>query len=260
MRLFIIRHAESANNRLALDLTYEEYMAQRSPDPPLTERGQRQAKLLAEHLASDTIPETYHETIPTRQDGQEPPARYGGYHITHLYCSPMLRTLQTAQPVVAALGLKPTVWVEIHEHGGMFKGNPRSGEELIIHPGLTRAAIQADFPEYELPETITEKGWWNSGYEDMPACYARAIRVARDLRRRAQEERVAEVESHIAIISHGTFVDALIKALFNQLPERQIFYHHYNTGISRIDFMPNGSLFLRYLNRVQHLPPEMISE
>ncbi|RIK58276.1 MAG: hypothetical protein DCC57_00745 [Chloroflexi bacterium] len=252
MKLFIIRHAESANNRLALDLTYDEYMAQRSADPVITELGERQAALLAEHLACEAAPESQHEAHPGHGNG--------GYHLTHLYCSPMLRTLQTARPVAQALGLKPQVWIEIHEHGGMFRGNPRNGEALVIHPGLTRAAIQTDYPDYDLPETITEEGWWFSPYEDMPGCNARAMRVARDLRRRAQEERTQEVESRIALISHGTFIDALIKAFFNQLPERELFYFHYNTAITRIDFMPNGTLFLRYLNRIQHLPPEMVSE
>lgn len=252
MKLFIIRHAESANNRLAIDLTYDQYMAQRSADPVITELGARQAALLAEHLACAAAPESQIEAHPGHGNG--------GYHLTHLYCSPMLRTLQTARPVAQALGLQPQVWIEIHEHGGMFRGNPRSGEELVIHPGLTRAAIQSDYPGYQLPDRITEEGWWFSAYEDMPGCNARAMRVARDLRRRAQEERTQEVESRIALISHGTFLDALIKAFFNQLPERELYYFHYNTAITRIDFMPNGTLFLRYLNRIQHLPPEMISE
>jgi broad specificity phosphatase PhoE len=252
MKLFIIRHAESANNRLALDLTYDEYMAQRSADPDITELGKHQAALLADHLACAAAPESQHEAHPGHGNG--------GYHLTQIYCSPMLRTLQTARPVAHALGLQPQVWIEIHEHGGMFRGNPRNGEELVIHPGLTRAAMQTDYPDYLLPDTITDKGWWASPYEDMPGCNARAMRVARDLRRRAQEERTQDAESRIALISHGTFIDALLKAFFNQLPERELFYFHYNTAITRIDFMPNGTLFLRYLNRIQHLPPEMVSE
>ncbi len=252
MKLFMIRHAESANNRLAIDLTYDEYMAQRSPDPTITELGQRQAKLLACHLADEAAPESQHEARP--QHGN------GGYHLTDLYCSPMLRTLQTALPVSQALGLKPQVWIDIHEHGGMFHGNPRNGGELVIHPGLTRSAMQTDYPDYLLPDLVKEEGWWFNGYEDMPGCNARAMRVARDLRRRAQEERTQDVESRIALISHGTFIDALIKAFFNQLPERELYYFHYNTAITRLDFMPNGTLHLRYLNRAQHLPPELMSE
>lgn len=252
MKLFIIRHAESANNRLAIDLTYDQYMAQRSADPVITEKGQRQAKLLAEHLTDDIAPESQHEAHPGHGNGS--------YHLTHLYCSPMLRTLLTARPVAQALNLRPQVWIDIHEHGGIFRGNPRNGEELVIHPGLTRAAMQTDFPDYLLPDAVSEKGWWAGSYEDMPGCNARAMRVARDLARRAQEERTQEVESRIALISHGTFVDALLKAFFNQLPERELFYFHYNTAITRLDFMPNGTLYLRYLNRVQHLPPELITE
>jgi broad specificity phosphatase PhoE len=254
MRLYLIRHAESANNRLALGLTYEEYMQQRSADPDITELGHRQAQALAQHLADPQTPEAYHEGAPADGNGS------GGYHLTHLYCSPMLRALQTARPVAAALGVSPTVWPEIHEHGGMFRGNPRRGDDLVIERGMTRAAMAAAYPTYVLPEGITGAGWWTAGYEDMPGCYARAVRVARDLRRRAQEERVVEVESRIAMISHGTFVDALLKAFFDQLPERQLFYFHYNTAITRLDFMPNGTLMLRYLNRVQHLTPDLISE
>lgn len=252
MKLFLIRHAESANNRLALGLTYDEYMAQRSADPVITELGQRQAKRLADHLACETIPESHHETRPDNGNG--------GYHLTHLYCSPMRRALQTSLPIAQALGLNPEVWVDIHEHGGMFHGNPRNGGELVIHPGLTRAEMQQEFPDCVVPNQVTEEGWWASGYEDSAGCYARAVRVANDLRHRAQVERAQKVESRLALVSHGTFLDALIKALLNQPPERETFYFHYNTAISRLDFMPNDRLCLRYLNRVQHLPPEMISE
>ena len=52
MRLLIIRHAESANNTLALKVDNAAYMQQRSPDPTITELGVRQAERLAAHLAT----------------------------------------------------------------------------------------------------------------------------------------------------------------------------------------------------------------
>jgi 2,3-bisphosphoglycerate-dependent phosphoglycerate mutase len=255
MKLFIIRHAESSNNRLAIDLSYHDYMAQRSADPPITELGERQAQVLAEHLAHAISPEHYVEGSPNGD------LKSNGYRLTHLYCSAMLRTMQTAQPIAQALGLTPHLWLDIHEHGGMFLGNPRTGEGLTVYPGLTRAEIGEKFPGYVIAEGVTDAGWWQGGYEDMPGCYARATRVARELRRRAQAAHEAgEEEERIALVSHGTFIDSLLKALFNQLPSNQLFYQHYNTAITRVDFAHDGTLFLRFLNRVGHLPAEMLSQ
>ncbi len=247
MQLLIIRHAESSNNKLALGLDYADYVRQRSADPTITEAGVRQVELLAQHL--DGATPTY--AAPTAK---------GRYGITHLFCSPMLRTLQTVQPLAKTLGLRPTVWPDIHEHGGMFVGNPRTGDGLVIHRGLTRAAILRDYPECDLPDTLTDEGWYVGNYEDMPSCYARAIRVARELRRRAHRENDQGQPSVVAIVSHGTFIDALIKALFNQVPENKLFYFHNNTAISCIDFDKGGAIFLRYLNRTAHLPEELVTQ
>lgn len=258
MKLFIIRHAESSNNRLGLDLGYKDYMTKRSAEPPITELGERQAQVLAEHLAQAVSPEHYVEGSPNGHPENN------GYRLSALYCSAMLRTMQTAQPVAQKLGLTPHIWIDIHEHGGLFEGNPHTGENFVEYPGLTRQEIAARFPGYVLPDAVTEQGWWKGGYEDMPGCYARATRVARELRRRATEgfERIEEggEEERIAIVSHGTFIDALLKALFNQLPSNHLFFQHYNTAITRVDFAQDGTLFLRFLNRVQHLPPDMMSQ
>jgi 2,3-bisphosphoglycerate-dependent phosphoglycerate mutase len=247
MRLLIIRHAESSNNAIALKLSVEEYMQQRSPDPVITELGVRQAQLLAEHLAGDP-------------PADAPPGGKGRYGITHLYCSPMLRTLQTAQPTAKALQLRPSIWIDIHEHGGMFSGNPHTGENFLNHAGLTRAEISRNYPDYELVDGIGEDGWWKGGYEDISGCYARAIRVARELRRRAHAELENGTKSVVAIISHGTFIDSLLKALFSQVPENRYFYFHNNTALTCIDFAERDTLYLRFLNRTTHLPPEMLSE
>ncbi|MCC6454307.1 MAG: histidine phosphatase family protein [Caldilineaceae bacterium] len=247
MRLLIIRHAESSNNKIALNLDNAAYMQQRSADPVITELGVRQTEKLAAHLAG-------------KPPVDAPPGGKGHYGITHLYCSPMLRTLQTAKPIAAALGLRPSIWIDIHEHGGMFMGNPHTGENFHVHAGLTRADIARDYPDYELCDGIGEEGWWKSGYEDIAGCYARAIRVARELRRRAHAEAEGDTKSVVAIVSHGTFIDSLIKALFSQIPENEFFYFHNNTAITCLDFGQHDTLYLRYLNRTAHLPPEMISE
>jgi broad specificity phosphatase PhoE len=69
----------------------------------------------------------------------------------------------------------------------------------------------------------------------------------------------------IAIVTHGGFADALLKALLHGAPVSQnghgpdYFYLHFNTAIDRVDFDPDGHLRIAYLNRVAHLPGEMIS-
>jgi hypothetical protein len=38
-----------------------------------------------------------------------------------------------------------------------------------------------------------------------------------------------------------------------------VHFSHHNTGISLVHFRPDGGIRLRYLNRVPHLPPGMIT-
>ena len=233
MQLYIIRHGQSTNNA-SLE-------ANRVQDPALTDLGKQQAERVAQYLANCPDPSP-------SQNGHK------GFGITRLYCSPMLRTLQTAQPISAALGLQPEVWVDIHEHGGIFM-EYEDERGIVGFPGLTRAEIMEQFGDYLLPEVITNEGWWNParGMESYVESQARAIIVADALyRQRAIPER-------IALVTHGTFADNLIKALFEQLPGRRLGYHHYNTGISRIDFFGDSNLGLVYLNRIDHLPPDLVS-
>lgn len=243
MKLFIIRHAQSANNFLGEQAAYEEYMARRDPEPPLTELGHQQAQRVAAHLASNEYPER-------KQEGD-----IQGYALTRLYCSPMLRTLQTAWPISQATGLKPEVWCDLHEQGGIFRGNPRNGDTIIGYPGLNRKEILAQYPGAIVPDAVSDQGWWLGGYEDMQGCHARAAKVAQTLRQWATEM----AGERIALVSHGTFAEALIRALLELPTDHRSYYSHYNTAITRLDFMPDGYLFMRYLNRIQHLPPEMVT-
>jgi broad specificity phosphatase PhoE len=241
MKLYIIRHAQSINNALANQMD-------RVCDPSLTELGYRQAEIVAQHLVNGIDPEyrlgaSEEETsVRNRHD----------YNLTRLYCSAMYRALLTARPIGQALGLTPEVWVDIHEAGGMFLDH-HDGRGKIGYPGQTRSKIVTEFPDYILPAEITAAGWWNKDFEERPACHGRAVKVATQLRQRAASD------ENIAMVSHGGFIDSLIKALLNQLPYPQIFYHHYNTAITRIDFRADDTLDFRHINRFDHLPWELIS-
>ena len=241
MQLFIIRHGQSANNVL-------EDETRRTFDPPLTELGVQQADRLAQRLA------TSRESRFNVGSGFAGDLGANDFAITHLYCSAMHRALQTAAPVAQALGLRPEVWIDVHEQGGIYLDHDGAKSGF---PGKTRREILDEFPDYGLPETITDAGWYDvaRGYEEMHTGAGRAIKVAMDLRRRAVGE---YRDARIAIITHGTFIDLMLKAFVGQLPNRQYFFSHYNTGITRLDITPEY-LLVRYVNRIDHLPTELIT-
>lgn len=242
MELYIIRHGQSTNNAL-------EDATKRVVDAPLTELGKQQAELLAAYLADGRNRDLWVDPAT----GYSRPDQDKGVGITHLYCSAMYRSLQTAQPIGRALGIRPEVWIDIHEQGGIYLEQP---DGIVGFPGKTRSEIQTEFPDYVLPDAISDVGWWKQdiGQESLHTAQGRAIKVVGELRRRASSE------ERIAIVSHGTFIDALLKALFNQLPSRQFYYLHYNTAITRIDFSGDKDrLLVRYVNRTAHLRNDLVS-
>lgn len=241
IELFIIRHAESGNNSLS-------HIRDRVVDPPVTELGRRQAEILAQHLATGST----QDLIPGAASGSARARERKGYGITSLYCSPMLRSLQTAHPVKEALGLIPKVWVDIHERGGMYFDHGAGGGTVGC-PGLSRSEILSIYPDYQLAPGVTEEGWWNRDREDSSTASGRAIRVAEEL------ISMSDAEDRVAIISHGGFISILLKAILDQLPGNHISYRHNNTGISRISIKKGSSTEVISLNRLDHLPSDMVS-
>ena len=244
MQLYIIRHAESTNNALA-DQRY------RVADPLLTETGLRQAEILAQHLAHGNG--RFPNEMGLRTPSNNPAGASGeGYGITRLYCSPMRRALQTAAPVSRALGLKPEIWIEIHEYGGIWLDHGDAGG-IRGYPGMTRTEIEAEFPGYELTEGVTERGWWRWAQEEPEMFLARTGWVIETLHSwAARGERVA-------IITHGAFIDGLLNTLLKVGRAQPVYYHHDNTGLTLIDFRRNGKLSIRFLNRLDHLPLDLIT-
>jgi 2,3-bisphosphoglycerate-dependent phosphoglycerate mutase len=234
MRLYLIRHGQSANNALYLK-NPEEFENLRSHDPHLTEIGQQQALHAAQYLAQANEEDTF--------------------DFTHIYVSPMIRAMDTAKPIAEALAVQPEIWQDIHEVGGLYLAN---GDGSKGFPGINRAYIQDCYPTYKIPDEFGENGWWNPSHsKESPGQFlSRAIRVIAALKARvATNER-------ILLVTHAAFADYLVKALLNQLPSNQdtLFYNHYNTGISRFDMGSDSfrgyldGTRMHYLNRVDHLP------
>lgn len=245
MDLYIIRHAQSTNNALPAEVE----LSDRVCDPLLTALGYRQAELLAEHLATGCDGWGEVASADPEAGGGACATTYG---ITRLVCSPMKRALLTAQPVSRALGLRPEIWLDIHEHGGIYQdhGEPAG---RVGYPGITLSELGAQFPGYSAPEALTDEGWWRDGFEEWDACLSRAGKAARRLRA------MRDTNASIAMVTHGGFASALIMALVGTPPEARVHFSHHNTGISLIRFRPDGGIRLRYLNRVPHLPSNMIT-
>ncbi len=102
------------------------------------------------------------------------------YGVTSLYCSPMYRSLQTTEPIGAALGIVPKIWVDIHERGGMYRDRGGASGATVC-PGMTREEIRQRFPCMDVPAAITEDGCWHSAYEDISTCAGRPNRVASEM-------------------------------------------------------------------------------
>lgn len=239
--IYLIRHAQSANNALS-DQTLRHH------DPGLTELGCAQARLLAQHLANGDSRDMQVDI----RSGYSVREEVTGFGITRLYTSAMQRALLTSAEIARATGLQPQVWLDIHEEGGVYleQDGCRVGK-----PGLTRQEIADQFPDFGLPDLIGEEGWWGEarGYETREQAYERARRVAAELRAQSDSDET------IALVTHGTFIDRLIKALLDQPEIGRSFYLHYNAAITRIDFFAPERLLIRYLNRIDHLPHDMMS-
>ena len=233
MVLYLIRHGQSWSNAL------ENRLRDRVAEPPLTEVGQMQAERVADYV----------NQIADKADGE---AGGPGHGITRLYCSAMLRTLQTTAPIARAVNLVPRVWLDVHEAGGVWL-DEGDGRGPVGHPGLRRSEIEAQFPDFILPENINEEGWWGPLKETRDETMDRAQRVAK-----AIGEQFFGTEERVAIVSHGGFISGLIHAFLQEGGLEGVYFSNHNTAINRLDFI-DGLLGVCYLNRVDHLPPELVT-
>lgn len=255
MHLYLIRHCQSSNN-VVLDKKQSlnemvpggAWVDEMVPDPPLTEKGVKQGKLLARFLSEHGNSNT-NQTVP--HDTQS----IAGFDISHIYCSLMTRSIVTAQYVSQELQLPLVVWQDIHECGGLFTKDADTGQRIGVQ-GPDYEHFRSTYPDLVIPEKIGADGWWNRPTENLDDIQKRANSVHNQI----LERHAGKKDHRIALITHVGFYHHLLSSILNvpQSPKRDLWLHLNNAAISHIDFNQEGTR-VNYLNRVDYLPRELIT-
>ena len=158
----------------------------------------------------------------------------------------MRRALQTARPIAAALGLRPEIWLDLHELLGIVH-DEGDGRGTRGFPGLTRAEVEEQFPEFVNPPEFADDGWWNRPPETEAEYLPRLARVARDLRTMA-----ISTDEHIAIVTHGTAASYILHGLLGSKEYEKVLFQSCNTirGMSSLIIGERRRSTVRYQNSV----------
>jgi 2,3-bisphosphoglycerate-dependent phosphoglycerate mutase len=159
--------------------------------------------------------------------------------IDAIYASPLLRAMETAQPLADALKLPIERDDRLKEINiGIFQG--LLAAELSDRLPAESARWRSQDPDYRIPNGESRRDLMNRA-----AAAFEAIRVTDD---RAPDRRAGP--RHVVIVAHGGVLAAAFKALLGVPAERNPFML-YNGSISMIDW---GQQFrLMTLNQTDHL-------
>eukprot|EP00397_Hematodinium_sp_SG-2012_P033857 GEMP01036235.1.p1 GENE.GEMP01036235.1~~GEMP01036235.1.p1 ORF type:complete len:313 (+),score=95.48 GEMP01036235.1:190-1128(+) len=200
VRIHLLRHGETENNKRTSDQNSgAKTTKERNCDPVLTELGKKQAESFAAYV---------HEN-------------FADLNIKKVYCSPMMKALQTLKPIAHLLNGKVPVAINIDlfERGGVFNGDrslsAAERSKLPLAHGsnwndLVRAVPQLRFEDIANPCRYSDwgppstDGWW-MGRRETDKQYTQRV------------ERLADwlwaLEENTLIVAHGKMFDTLIKCL-----------------------------------------------
>lgn len=238
MRLYLIRHGQSANNLLWAETQSDKG---RSFDPELTPTGHAQARQVAEFL----------------RDGLGTRLPLGGMYgdaerPTVLYTSLMTRAVQTGHIIACALNIPLIALSEVFEVGGLYLADEATGERRGIQ-GPNRAHFSKISPGIELPAEVGEQGWYHRPAELTEERPLRVQRAWNDL-----VARHGATEDIVGLVTHGGFYNYLLGHLLQIPMGDKIWFSLNNCAITRLDVSEQG-IALLYLNRFDFLPPELIT-
>lgn len=238
MRLYFIRHGQSVNNLLWTETQSDKG---RSHDPELTPIGHAQAQCAAAFMRDELA-----ARLP-----------FGGQWNENarpqvLYTSLMTRAIETGRPIARALNVPLIALADAHEMGGLYLQDETTGEKRGV-PGPTRSHFAEHYPELELPSHVNEEGWWNRPFEELEQLPARAERIWNILL-----EHHGDTDDVIGLITHGGIYNYILAHLLHLSSREHIWFTINNCAISRIEWTSRG-LSLVYLNRIDYLPPDLIT-
>jgi 2,3-bisphosphoglycerate-dependent phosphoglycerate mutase len=252
MQLYFIRHGQSTNNAIWQETQYN--MDGRVADPPLTEKGFRQAELTGELLSYKPEPQ------PGEDVNAWDPQNRKGYHLTHLYCSLMGRAVQTGTIIAQKTGLPLVGLADVHEIGGIYHDTTVDGVPNIeVMHGLTPVELDERYPDLTLHKPIPEHGWWVGGKEELAKRPERAKRVIQFLK-----DHHSGTDDRVGIVTHGSFSAYVFRLMLNlnlapniDFITRNGFVSN-NCGITRFD-QYGQDLAMFYYNHVDHLPDDLVT-
>lgn len=230
MQLYFIRHGQSLNNAEWL-LTGEEPEIEKDPD--LTLLGREQSRILARYVQDGT------KLSPYLKPGLPNPL---GFHITHIYASPMIRTLETAKFIATQLNMPLLVCTTIFECGAENYNLRRHTYKRTRDYNYTNKSSDCDEPLGVSTQ---------SGIKDQ--CRIRAYKFLSTLYQKHNE-----TNDGVIVVGHGDFYDIFMHVLLEIPLTVGCHFSLNNASITRIDFN-NGSFCFIYQNRFDHLPPNLVT-
>lgn len=204
MDLFFVRHGQTVGNVSGIA----------GLDPPMTETGVRQINQAAARLAREGI--------------------------THLYCSPLYRALQTVDLLRQTLPLDPVISPVFCETWGTA-WNARTAPEL-----------RDLFPWANLPASLGEGRWWPQTAETTEEINLRARQAIGIL-----EERHRDTEDRVCLIGHIEFGRILFHHLLGLNSNRSVTFTFRNASFSHVRWFGDARKIIVSLNDVHHLPEEL---
>lgn len=224
MWLTLIRHAEPA------------YVSggRAWSDPPLTERGHEQARLVGERA--------------TR------------WNVDEVWVSNMVRARETAEPVAEATGVKPEVmeWLGEIRNPPEWDGSPADEIEDYFASSHSRTVE-------EMWEGVPGGESFRSFHERIHGGLQSAF-ADRDIRQTEERTHLwsGVDERRIVVVAHGG-TNALILGMLlgvEPTPWEWDRFTHVHSGVSRLVSQPtagNHAWSLRALSDRSHLPPDMVT-